>query len=46
MQYGSFPFGIFNKITFDVHEPIKSDSLPFDELFQKVEKAVIDGIHV
>ncbi len=46
VQYGSFPFGIFNKITFDVHEPIKSDSLPFDELFQKVEKTVIDGIHV
>jgi 1-acyl-sn-glycerol-3-phosphate acyltransferase len=46
IQYGSFPLGIFNKITFDVHEPIKSDSLPFDKLLQKVEKAVKDGIKV
>ncbi len=46
VQYGTFPLGIFNKVTFDVHEPIKSDSLPFEELFQKVEKAVKDGIHV
>ena len=46
VQFGSFPLGIFNKITFDVHEPIKSDSLPFDELFQKVEKVVKEGIHV
>jgi 1-acyl-sn-glycerol-3-phosphate acyltransferase len=46
VQYGSFPLGIFNKITFDVHEPIKSDSLPFDKLLQKVEKAVKDGIKV
>ena len=46
VQFGTFPLGIFNKITFDVHEPIKSDSLPFDELFQKVEKVVKEGIHV
>lgn len=46
VQYGTFPLGIFNKITFDVHEPIKSDSLPFDELFQKVEKVVKESIHV
>lgn len=40
VQHGFFPLGVFNKITFDVHEPIKSDSLPFDELFNKVEKIV------
>lgn len=46
VQNGTFPLGVFNKITFDVHEPIKTDSLPFDELFEQVEKKVKDGIIV
>ncbi len=46
VQYGSFPLGVFNKITFEVHQPIKSDSLPFDELFQRTEKVIKDGIIV
>ena len=44
VQHGAFPLGIFNKITFEVHEAIKSDSLPFDVLFQKIEKTVKEGI--
>ena len=46
VQNGSFPLGIGLKLTFEVHEPIKSDSLPFTELFQKTEKAVKDSIIV
>ncbi|MDH3322798.1 MAG: 1-acyl-sn-glycerol-3-phosphate acyltransferase [Flavobacteriaceae bacterium] len=45
VQYG-FPLDLFHKITFDIHEPIKTDSLPFDELFQKAEKMVKDGLVV
>ncbi len=44
VQHGTFPLGIFNKITFDVHKAIKSDSLPFKELFQKTEKAIKNGV--
>ncbi|MCF6223543.1 MAG: 1-acyl-sn-glycerol-3-phosphate acyltransferase [Flavobacteriaceae bacterium] len=43
VQYGSFPLGVFNKIVFDVHQPIKSDSLPFETLFNQVEKTVNAG---
>jgi len=46
VQYGTFPLGVFNTITFDVHEPIKSDSLPFNALFQKTEKEIKDGVIV
>jgi 1-acyl-sn-glycerol-3-phosphate acyltransferase len=46
VRNGAFPLGIGLKITFEVHQPIKSDSLPFNELFQKVEKSVKDGVVV
>ncbi len=46
VQHGAFPLGVFNKITFDVHQAIKSDSLSFNELFQKTEKVIKDGVVV
>lgn len=46
VRFGNFPLGVFDHLTFDVHEPIKSDSMPFEELFQKVEKAVKESIIV
>jgi 1-acyl-sn-glycerol-3-phosphate acyltransferase len=41
---GAFPMEIGVKITFEVHQPIKSNSLPFDELFLKTEKVVKGAI--
>lgn len=46
VQHGNFPLGIGVKLTFDVHEPIKVDSMPFDELMAKTEKVIKDGIKV
>ena len=46
VRFGNFPLGVFDHLTFDVHEPIKSDSMPFEELFQKVEKAIKDAVIV
>ena len=43
-EVGSFPMEIGVKITFEVHKPIKSDSMPFDELFKKTEKVIKDAI--
>ncbi len=43
-QFGSFPLDIFNTVTFKVHKPIKSDSMPFEKLFKKTEKMVMDDI--
>lgn len=36
LRYGGFPMEIGVHLMFDVHEPIKADSLEFDQLFNKV----------
>ncbi|MCF6296381.1 MAG: 1-acyl-sn-glycerol-3-phosphate acyltransferase [Flavobacteriaceae bacterium] len=45
LENGYWPLTIGLKIIFEVHKPIKSDSLPFDELFLKTEKVIKDAIH-
>lgn len=44
LENGYWPLNTFLKVTFEVHEPIKSDSMPFDELFKKMEKVIKDAI--
>ncbi|PQJ76995.1 lysophospholipid acyltransferase family protein [Polaribacter glomeratus] len=39
-KYGKFPLGIFSPITITTHQPIKIDSLPFDELLAQTEKVI------
>ena len=43
-KYGTFPLGMFNRITIDTHKPLKIDSLPVDELLQKVEATIVSRI--
>tara|TARA_R110000787_G_scaffold13816_2_gene42972 strand:- start:14816 stop:15541 length:726 start_codon:yes stop_codon:yes gene_type:complete len=43
-KYGKFPLGMFNKITVETHTPLKIDSMPFDELMQKVETTITTHI--
>lgn len=44
LENGYWPLSIGLKITFEVHEPIKIDSVPFEELFLKTEKIIKDAI--
>jgi 1-acyl-sn-glycerol-3-phosphate acyltransferase len=46
VKNGAFPLGIGIKVIFEVHKPIKSDSLPFKELIEKIEKVVKDAVLV
>ena len=39
-KYGKFPLGIGSPIKIITHEPIKIDSLPFDDLLARVEADV------
>jgi len=39
-KYGKFPLGIGSPIKILTHEPIKVDSIPFDELIHKVETTI------
>ena len=44
LENGYWPLTTFLKISFEIHEPIKSDSMPFDELFKKTESAIKDAV--
>ncbi len=46
VKFGSFPMGLGNKLEFIIHEPIAVSSMPFEELIEKTEKAVINSIKI
>lgn len=43
-KWGSFPMGLGNKLTFTIHTPLAVKDMPFPVIFEKTEKAVVDGI--
>jgi 1-acyl-sn-glycerol-3-phosphate acyltransferase len=43
-KYGKFPLGLGSPIKIKTHQPIKVDSLPFNELIEKVETTVKESI--
>lgn len=44
VRWGSFPLGLGSKVTLTVHQPIAVKEVPFQELFEQTEKAVVNGI--
>ena len=44
-KYGKFPLGLGSPIKIKTHQPIKIDSLPFNELALTVEKTIKDAIY-
>lgn len=43
-KYGKYPLGVGSPITLTTHQPIKINSLPFDELMKETELAIISHI--
>ena len=43
-RYGTFPFGIGNRLKFIVHPPIAVNECDFNTLFEKTEKAILGEI--
>ncbi|MCF2874634.1 MULTISPECIES: lysophospholipid acyltransferase family protein [unclassified Tenacibaculum] len=43
-KYGKFPLGLGSPIKIKTHQPIKIDSLPFDELIANVESTIKESI--
>lgn len=43
-KWGSFPLGVGNKIEFIIHDPISVGDRPFEEVFEKTERAIVDAI--
>ncbi|WP_269224454.1 lysophospholipid acyltransferase family protein [Flavobacterium sp. IMCC34518] len=46
MKYGTFPYGLGNRITFVVHEAIAVKDFEFSEIMEKTESAVVSGIKI
>ncbi|WP_088324610.1 lysophospholipid acyltransferase family protein [Polaribacter tangerinus] len=44
-KYGKYPLGIGSPITITVHEPIKIDTMPFEELLEKTETVIKEHIN-
>lgn len=45
-RYGGFPFGLGNRISLIVHEPLAVKDYEFNELFEKTEKTIVNEIIV
>ena len=43
-RWGAFPLGIGNRIECTIHAPIPVKSMPFAEIFEKTEQAVVQAI--
>ncbi|WKK65988.1 lysophospholipid acyltransferase family protein [Lutimonas zeaxanthinifaciens] len=44
VRKGAFPLGVGIKVTMEVHEPIKADSIPFPELMEKTENQIKEAL--
>lgn len=44
-RWGSFPLGLGNKLVFTIHTPFPVKDMPFSEVFERTEKAVIESIY-
>lgn len=43
-RYGSFPLGMFNRITFTVHQPVAVSETDYNSLFEQTRNAIVEGI--
>ncbi len=43
-KWGAFPLGIGNKLELIIHDPLPVKDMPFSELFEKTEQAVVRSI--
>lgn len=46
VKYGSFPYGLGNRLTFVVHQAIPVKGNDFDEIVQKTEAEIVKGIKI
>ena len=44
LQFGQFPMGLGNRITFTIQDPFPVKGTPFEELMIQTENAVVNGI--
>lgn len=45
-KYGQFPLGLGNRITFTIQEPFAIKNIPFEEVMERTERAITQGIKI
>ncbi len=45
-KWGNFPMGLGNKLIFTIHKPFAIKNMPFNEVFERVEREVTESIVV
>ncbi len=45
-RYGKFPYGLGNRITFQIHDPLKISDYSFETIFEKTEKIIKQHIKI
>lgn len=46
MRWGMFPLGLGNHLIFTIHEPFAIQNIPFPDVFERTENAVVKGINL
>lgn len=44
VRFGSFPLGLGNRLTFTIQEPFAVKNIPFEEVIERTEREVVQGI--
>ena len=44
VRYGMFPLGLGNRLVFTVQEPFAVKNIPFEEVMERTENAVVQGV--
>lgn len=44
VRYGQYPLGLGNRLTFTIQEPFAIKNIPFEEVMERTENAVVQGI--
>ena len=46
VRFGAFPMGLGNPLKFTIHPPLQVSEHTFEEIVEKAEKAVVEGIQI
>lgn len=46
VRFGAFPMGLGSSLKFTIHKPLKVSDYSFEELIEKTESAVVQGIQI
>jgi len=46
VRFGAFPMGLGNRLKFTIHSPLQVSEYSFEEIIEKAESAIVQGIQI